>query len=105
NRTLRQDNSCSFPPGPETRAFAAADLITMKKANKSSLLLLLSAGVGVSRVIVGLHFPTDVVGGRFLGIALAVASVAFLSRYVYPRLPPRFFMKGKQDMTLKSVAA
>src|SRR5439155_799939 len=80
-------------------------LITMQKGKKYSLLLLLSVGVAVSRVIVGLHFPSDVVGGGFLGIALAVASVAFLSRYVYPRLPPRFFMKGKQDMTLKSVAA
>ena len=105
NLPLGQDEGSSFPSGHATRAFAVAALITMQKGKKYSLLLLLSVGVAVSRVIVGLHFPSDVVGGGFLGIALAVASVAFLSRYVYPRLPPRFFMKGKQDMTLKSVAA
>ena len=102
---LGLDEGSSFPSGHATRAFAVAALVTMQKGKKYALLFLLSVGAAVSRVIVGLHFPSDVLGGGFLGIALAVASVAFLSRYVYPRLPPRFFMKGKQDMTLKSVAA
>ena len=81
-----------------------AALVTMQKGKKYALLFLLSVGAAVSRVIVGLHFPSDVLAGALLGIALAVVSVIFLSRYVYPRLPPRFFMKGKQDMDLKSAA-
>ncbi len=105
NLPIGQDEGSSFPSGHATRAFAMAALITMQKGKKYALLLLLSAGVAVSRVIIGLHFPSDVLAGGFLGIALAVISVIFLSRYVYPRLPPRFFMKGKQDMALKSAAA
>ena len=81
-----------------------AALITVQKGKKYALLLLLSVAVAVSRVIIGLHFPSDVLAGALLGIALAAVSVVFLSRYVYPRLPPRFFMKGKRDMDLKSAA-
>ncbi|TLY00004.1 MAG: phosphatase PAP2 family protein [Thaumarchaeota archaeon] len=101
---LGLDEGSSFPSGHATRAFAVAALITMQKGKKYALLLLLSVGAAFSRVIIGLHFPSDVLGGAFLGIALAVVSVSFLSRYVYPRLPPRFFMKGRQDMDLKSAA-
>ena len=101
---LGLDEGSSFPSGHATRAFAVAALVTMQKGKKYALLFLLSVGAAVSRVIVGLHFPSDVLAGALLGIALAVVSVIFLSRYVYPRLPPRFFMKGKQDMDLKSAA-
>ena len=95
NLPIGQDEGSSFPSGHATRAFAVAALITMQKGKKYALLLLLSVGVAVSRVIIGIHFPSDVLAGGFLGVALAVASVIFLSRYVYPRLPPRFFMKGR----------
>ncbi len=104
NLPIGQDEGSSFPSGHATRAFAVAALITMQKGRKYALLLLLSVGVAVSRVIIGIHFPSDVLAGGFLGVALAVVSVIFLSRYVYPRLPPQFFMKGRQDMTLKSPA-
>ena len=101
---LGLDEGSSFPSGHATRAFAVAALVTMQKGKKYALLFLLSVGAAFSRVIIGLHFPSDVLGGAFLGIALAVVSDSFLSRYVYPRLPPRFFMKGRQDMDLKSAA-
>lgn len=105
NLPVGLDEGSSFPSGHATRAFAVAALITIQKGKKYAPLLLLSAGVAVSRIIIGLHFPSDVLAGAFLGIGLAVISVVFLSRYVYPRLPPRFFMKGGQDMALKSAAA
>jgi len=102
---IGQDEASSFPSGHATRAFAVFALITIQKGKKYLPLLLLSAGVAVSRIIIGLHFPSDVLAGAFLGIFLAVISVIFLSKYVNPRLPPRFFEKGKQDMALKSAAA
>ena len=105
NLPLGIDEASSFPSGHATRAFAVVALITIQKGKKYAPLLLLSAGVAVSRVIIGLHFPSDVLAGGFLGIALAVVSVLFLSRYVYPRLPARLFMKEAQDMALKSAAA
>src|SRR2546428_6521959 len=104
NLPIGVDEGSSIPSGHSTRAFAVAALITMQKGKKYGLLLLLSTGVAVSRVTIGLHFPSDVLAGAFLGTVLAVVSVVFLSRYVYPRLPPRFFMKGGQDMALKSAA-
>ena len=102
---IGQDEASSFPSGHATRAFAVFALIATQKGRKYALLLLLSTGVALSRVIIGLHFPSDVLGGGFLGIALAMMSVIFLSKYVYPRLPPRLFMKEKLDMALKSPAS
>jgi len=102
---IGQDEASSFPSGHATRAFAVAALITMQKGKKYLPLLVLSAGVAVSRVVIGLHYPSDVLAGGFLGIFLAAISVTFLSKYVNARLPPRLFEKEKQDMALKSAPA
>ena len=105
NLPLGQDEGSSFPSGHATRAFAVAALITMQKGKKYLPLIVLSAGVAVSRVVIGLHYPSDVLAGGFLGIVLAAISVTFLSKYVNARLPPRLFDKEKQDMALKSAPA
>src|SRR5438309_9668072 len=74
-KPLGLDEGSSFPSGHATRAFAVAALITVQQGNKYPLLHLLAGRASVSRVIRGLHLPSDVLAGAFLGIALAAVSV------------------------------
>lgn len=63
----------SFPSGHTTRVFAFATLISLRGNRKTwALSLTLAALVGVSRVYLGLHWPSDVLAGILVGIILAL---------------------------------
>lgn len=61
----------SFPSGHTTTSFAIATAITLswrgKKSNCALILFGCATLVGISRVYRGLHWPTDVLAGAFLG--------------------------------------
>jgi len=88
---LGQDSGSSFPSGHTTRAFAIATLVSLRTSRKYAFLLVLAIGVALSRIIIGVHFPLDVVGGAFLGIFLGLVIYEYgprLYRYVIPKLFP-----------------
>ena len=57
-----------FPSGHTTNAFTVATVIWSRYASWRVPFALLAVATGVSMIILGLHFPSDVVGGAFLGI-------------------------------------
>ena len=64
----------SFPSGHATRIFSFACVVVAVKGRKYFPALVLAMAVGVSRIILGLHYPLDIVSGAFLGILIGVTT-------------------------------
>lgn len=66
----------SFPSGHATSAFAAAGVVAALHPRLRAPVLGIAALVALSRVYLGVHFPSDVVAGAALGLGIAVVVVA-----------------------------
>ena len=71
-------HSSSFPAGHAATAFAGAVLLSAVAPRLTAAFVGLAALIGVSRVYVGDHYPTDVLAGALLGSAVAGAAVVGL---------------------------
>ena len=60
----------SFPSGHSAASFAAATALTTFYPNVAPLVFTLAAGVGLSRVYLGHHFPGDVAVGAAAGAGI-----------------------------------
>jgi len=67
----------SFPSGHSTTAFAAALAFGSFYPEIMPWLLLLAANVAISRVIVGMHFLSDVLAGAGMGALLGYIAFRF----------------------------
>lgn len=69
---LASATSPSMPSGHAARAFAMATLIALgTRLRWGALALALAALIGLSRIYLGLHWPSDVLAGALLGTVLA----------------------------------
>lgn len=69
----------SFPSGHTITAFAIAQSLSAFYPSWSPFLLLFAANIAVSRVILGMHFLTDVLAGSLLGVLIG-SGCAYLFR-------------------------
>jgi len=60
----------SFPSGESTTSFALAVVLGAWFPKLRLLLIVAAAMIALARVVVGSHFPSDVVGGAVLGVAV-----------------------------------
>ena len=65
----------SFPSGHTASSFAAAYIINKNYGKKYGIpAYTLATAIGLSRVSVGVHFPSDVIAGAAVGTAVAVGT-------------------------------
>jgi undecaprenyl-diphosphatase len=65
----------SFPSGHTSGAFLMATLITYFHPLLGIPVYLWSASVGLSRIFLGVHFPTDILVGMLMGVSVACLSL------------------------------
>jgi membrane-associated phospholipid phosphatase len=68
----------SFPSGHATTAFATALILAFWYPRQTGLFLGLAVLVGLSRVVLGAHFPSDVMAGAVLGTGIALVVHAYV---------------------------
>lgn len=86
----------SFPSGHAASAFAGATAILLNDPRTGRVAMVYAAMVGVSRVYLCVHWPTDVIAGAAIGIVIAVLAVWFMSRWV-----PYFKRLDRGDAVLR----
>ena len=72
----------SFPSGHTASAFAGAATVLIHNRRWGALAMIYAALVGVSRMYLCVHWPTDVIAGALIGTALAFLAVWFMSRWI-----------------------
>ena len=79
----------SFPSGHATTAFALCFVVSFLQPRLLPLMLAVAVAIGFSRIVVGVHYPTDVFGGILVGIfgAYLVRSLFASRGWVFERHP------------------
>jgi undecaprenyl-diphosphatase len=72
----------SFPSGHSTAIFSAATTLSLTVPWSAFLLLPVACIVGISRIYLGLHYPTDVTIGGIIGVLFAAGTQFILSGWV-----------------------
>ncbi|WP_415713856.1 phosphatase PAP2 family protein [Maridesulfovibrio sp.] len=72
----------SFPSGHTLRIFSLTTAVAILLPGKKYIPLIAAILVGISRVVVGKHYPADVIFGCFIGVTCAFWSYCFI--YIMP---------------------
>ena len=72
----------SFPSGHTTASFCMAATLSLNMPRMSIVLYMLAMIIGISRIYLAVHYPTDVVVGIIIGVGSSLIVHFFLLDYV-----------------------
>ena len=83
-RQLLSENDSSFPSGHSAFFFAMATAIYLYNKKWGIGFFLAAILMNVSRIIAGVHYPSDIIGGAIIGMA-----VAYIVFYFAEKIKPK----------------
>lgn len=72
----------SFPSGHTTASFSIATVLALNFPNVWLLTYLYAITIGISRIYLGVHYPSDVLAGITLGVGSSILVHLYLLRYI-----------------------
>ncbi len=89
HRIIEAQSDFSFPSGHTACSFAAATVIFLMCPRKVGVpAMVLAVLISLSRLYVGVHFPTDVIGGALIGIGAALLALWIYGKLKRPEHAP-----------------
>lgn len=86
---FQDGHGLGFPSSHPAVAFGGCLMLACFLPRARTLLVLLALGCGITRMVSGAHFASDVFGGAMLGWAAATIMCRLASQYL-PELRPRY---------------
>lgn len=77
---LLADTAWSFPSGHATFFFALATVVYLYNKKWGIVFFIVTLLITMSRVSAGIHYPSDIVGGAFIGMIVAYATFYIVRR-------------------------
>lgn len=82
---IERPSSYSFPSGHTTSSFVGATVL-MKTNKKFGIPAVIVASlIAFSRMYLYVHFPTDIIGGIVLGVAIGIGGMAIADKVKFPK--------------------
>lgn len=78
----------SFPSGHAAGSFAFCTFVSVLRPRYAPLLMLFATGVACSRVVLGLHYPSDVTGGAIFGALWGFAAAKLYRHFHAAKASP-----------------
>lgn len=75
-------SSFSFPSGHSSSSFAAAIALTLAFGKRGALAYIPAFIIAFSRCYVGVHYPSDIIGGALVGTLVSFVVYTLLNRYL-----------------------
>ena len=75
-KIIGEQSDYSFPSGHTAASFAVATVLLMRAPKKLSVpMFILACLISLSRLYVGVHYPTDILGGAIIGALCGILAV------------------------------
>ncbi len=87
----------SFPANTAAATFAISATIWQLNRRLGIALLLLSGLFGLSRVYAGVHYPSDIIAGGFIGVVVSLIVTKFMTVF---EIIPKVFIKAVRIICL-----
>jgi undecaprenyl-diphosphatase len=76
NLLFYHNTDSGFPSNPATLVFSVSFAVFFYRRKLGAVMLALSLGMSLGRIVVGVHYPLDILGGLLLGLACALLAKA-----------------------------